>query len=73
MRADRGLPIAVRVKLFTFRYSSTLGGFDETPLAEFTRGKESISLSGRFFAGNDVPNLTCVLIWQDAAISEQNP
>ena len=33
----------MRVKLFTLRYSATLGGFDETPLAEFARDKEVLA------------------------------
>ena len=33
----------MRVKLMTFRYSATLGGFDDTPLVEFIRDKEVLS------------------------------
>ncbi len=40
----------MRVKLLTFRYSSSLGGFDDTPLLEFTRDKEVLSFREHFFA-----------------------
>ena len=31
----------MRVRLMTFRYSATLGGFDDGPLEEFIRDKEA--------------------------------
>jgi superfamily II DNA helicase RecQ len=55
--------------LFTLRYSSTLGGFDETPLAEFTRDKELLGFREHFFTLNEVPHLACVLTWQDAVVN----
>lgn len=59
----------MRVKLFTFRYSATLGGFDDEPLQSFLRDKEVLSFREHFFAVNDVPHLVCVLSWQDRVVS----
>jgi len=58
----------MRVKLFTFRYSSTLGGFDDTPLQDHIRDKEVLSVREHFFRVNDVPHLLCVVTWQDAVV-----
>lgn len=58
----------MRVKLFTFRYSATLGGFDDRPLSHFIRDKEVLAFREYFFCVNDVPHLVCILTWQDAAI-----
>src|SRR5262245_31413874 len=59
---------AMRVKLFTFRYSSTLGGFDDTPLLDFIRDQEVLSFSEHFFAVNEVAHVTCVVTCQDAIV-----
>ena len=52
----------------TFRYSATLGGFDDTPFADFTRDKEVIAFREHFYAVNEVPHLTCVVHYQDAIV-----
>jgi len=59
----------MRVKLFTFRYSSSLGGFDDRPLVHFMRDKEVLAFREHFFCVNEVPHLLCVLTWQDALVS----
>lgn len=59
----------VRVKLLTFRYSATLGGFDDTPLRDFIRDKEVLSFREHFFAVNETPHLACVVTYQDAVVS----
>lgn len=59
----------MRVKLFTFRYSATLGGFDEEPLHAFLRDKEVVAFREHFFAVNDVPHLVCVLTWLDRVVA----
>ncbi|MCP3920021.1 MAG: hypothetical protein GY711_31210 [bacterium] len=58
----------MRVKIFTFRYSATLGGFDETPLQEFARDKEVLAFREHFFTLNDVPHFACVMTWQDRIV-----
>ena len=51
----------MRVRLLTLRYSPTLGGFDDTPLQEFTRCRELLEFREHFYAVHEVPHLTCVL------------
>ena len=55
----------MRVQLFTFRYSSTLGGFDDTSLRDFTRDKEVLAFREHFFTVNDVPHVACVVTYQE--------
>jgi superfamily II DNA helicase RecQ len=62
----------MRVKLFTFRYSNTLGGFDDRPLVHFMRDKEVLAFREHFFCVNEVPHLLCVLTWQDALVSNED-
>lgn len=62
----------MRVKLFTLRYSASLGGFDETPLAEFIRDKEILAFREHFFTVNQVPHFACVLTWEDAVVREED-
>ncbi|MFN0008281.1 MAG: hypothetical protein ACKVXR_10260 [Planctomycetota bacterium] len=50
----------MRVKLMTFRYSATLGGFDDTPLSDFARDKEVIAFRENFYVVNEVPHVTCI-------------
>ncbi len=47
----------MRVKLLTVRYSFSLGGFDDTPLLEFTCDKEVLSFREHIFTVNDIPHL----------------
>jgi len=58
----------MRVKLMTFRYSSTLGGFDDTALCEFIRERDVLAFREHFFTVNEVPHLACVLTYQDAIV-----
>jgi superfamily II DNA helicase RecQ len=58
----------MRVKLFTFRYSATLGGFDDGVLQDFVRDKEVVAFREHFYAVNEVPHVTCVLIHQDSVV-----
>lgn len=62
----------MRVKLVTFRYSATLGGFDDTALVDFTRNKEVISLREHFYFVNDTPHLTCIVTYQDAIVPRES-
>ncbi len=55
----------MRVKLFTLRYSSTLGGFVDSPVQEFFRDKGILSFREHFFAVDEVPHLTCVVTYQE--------
>lgn len=60
----------MRVKLVTFRYSATLGGFDDTPLSDFARDKEVIAFREHFYTVNEVPHVTCVVTYQDAVVPQ---
>lgn len=60
----------MRVKLLTFRYSATLGGFDDTALADFTRDKEVIAFREHFYCVNEVPHLSCIVHYQDAVVPQ---
>ena len=64
----------MRLKLMTLRYSSTLGGFDETPLERFVSDKEVLGFKEHFFLVNDIPHLLCVVTWrllESAATAER--
>jgi hypothetical protein len=60
----------MRVKLLTFRYSATLGGFDDTVLTDFIRDKEVIAFREHFYTVNEVPHLSCVVHYQDAVVPQ---
>lgn len=60
----------MRVKLLTFRYSATLGGFDDSALVDFTRDKEVIAFREHFYLVNEVPHLSCVVHYQDAVVPQ---
>jgi superfamily II DNA helicase RecQ len=61
----------MRVKLFTFRYSATLGGFDDSVHSDYVRDKEVIAFREHFYSVNEVPHVTCVLIHQDAVVPRE--
>jgi hypothetical protein len=61
----------MRIKLFTFRYSAALGGFDDTPLVKFIRDKELVAFREHFYLVNEVPHMSCILHYQDAVISKE--
>jgi superfamily II DNA helicase RecQ len=54
----------MRTRLFTLRYSESLGGFDDTPLKEFQRERETVAFREHFFVVHDVPHLLCVISYQ---------
>jgi hypothetical protein len=47
----------MRIKLFTLRYSPTLGRLDDTPLQDFLRDKTVLECRERFFRVDGVPHL----------------
>ncbi|MEW6073951.1 MAG: HRDC domain-containing protein [Planctomycetota bacterium] len=62
----------MRIKLFTLRYSPTLGAFDESSLQQYTRDKEILDFREHFFTVHDVPHLLGILIWQDPALAMED-
>lgn len=61
----------MRVKILTFRYSATLGGFDDTALVDFIRDKEVIAFREHFYTVNEVPHLSCIVHYQDAVVPRE--
>ena len=58
----------MRIQLFTFRFSNTLGSFDTTSLDVFCSGRDLIGFREHFFVVHEVPHLLCVVTWQDAVV-----
>lgn len=58
----------MRVRLFSFRFSNTLGGFDDSPLLDFIRDRELLAFREHFFVVNEVPYICCVVTWQDEVV-----
>ena len=58
----------MRITLMTFRYSGSLGGFDDTALIDFIRDKEMIAFREHFYTVNEVPHLSCIVHYQDAVV-----
>ena len=58
----------MRIRILTFRYSPTLGAFDDSALAELLRDKELISLREHFFRVSGVPHLACVVTWHEPEV-----
>lgn len=63
----------MRVKLITLRFSPSLGGFDETALADFVRDKEVLAVKEHFFCVHDMPHLACLISYQDPVVSAGEP
>jgi len=61
----------MRIRLFTLRYSATLGGFDETPLQDFVRDKEVLWFREHFFRDHGIAHLACVLAYQDEPVPSE--
>lgn len=61
----------MRIKLFSLRYSATLGGFDDSVLQDFVRDKEVVAFREHFYTVNDVPHVTCVLTYQEAVVPHE--
>lgn len=55
----------MRVHLVTMRYSPSLGGFDDRPLAEFVRHREVLAVREHFFTVHDLPHLACLITFQE--------
>jgi len=64
----RAFEPTMRIKLLTFRYSATLGGFDDNALVDFARDKEVIAFREHFYVVNEVPHLSCIVHYQDAIV-----
>jgi hypothetical protein len=63
----------LRPRIFTFRYSSTLGGFDDTALREYVANQEVLAFREHFFTVNDRPHLLCVVETQASCVTPSSP
>ena len=52
----------------TFRYSSTLGGFDSRALSEFTRDKEFLSFHEHMFTVHGTPHRARVFTYETTVV-----
>lgn len=49
------------VKIISLTFDSVRGGFDDSPLTDFIKDKEIISISDHFFVKNETPYLSVVI------------
>jgi superfamily II DNA helicase RecQ len=55
----------VKLKVFTFRFSESLDGFDDEPLQNFLSNKEIIEFHHHFFIHAKTPYLTVIIAYRD--------
>jgi hypothetical protein len=51
----------MQLKVFTLKFDSLYGGFNDEIVQAFTKDKEIISIKDYFFTRNDVPYLTLII------------
>jgi len=61
----------LKLKIFTFRFSESIDGFDDKPLQEFIADKEVIDFSEHFFIYEKTPYLTVLLSYRLPAADEK--
>jgi len=61
---------ALKLKLFTFKFSEGEGGFDDKPMQEFIADKEVIEFTEHFFVHEKTPYLTVILSYRDMSMDE---
>ena len=57
----------MKLKVFTFRFSDAVSGFDDSPMQAFIADKEVVDVSEHFFFHDKTPYLTLVLSYRDAS------
>jgi len=62
----------MRAKIFTLRFSATLGGFDDSALQAFTGDKEILTIREHFFSVNEVQHLACIVTWQEPVVTPED-
>lgn len=58
----------MRTRIYTLRYSATLGGFDDTQLQNLQRDTELLSVETRFFSVGGIPHIALIVCWQEAPL-----
>ena len=61
----------MKLKIFTFRFSESLVGFDDKPLQEFIADKEVIEFSEHFFTHENTPYLAVMISYRLLAAEEK--
>ena len=61
----------MKLKIFTFRFSEGIGGFDDKPLQEFIADKEVIEFAEHFFIHENTPYLTVLIAYRLLAAEEK--
>jgi ATP-dependent DNA helicase RecQ len=61
----------LKLKIFTFRFSESIDGFDDKPLQEFIADKEVIEFSEHFFIHENTPYLTVLIAYRLLAAEEK--
>ena len=54
----------MKLKIFTFRFSETTDGFDDTPMQEFIIDKEIIEFTEHFYLHDKTPYLTVIISYR---------
>ena len=61
----------MKLKVFTFRFSESVDGFDDKALQEFIADKEVIELSEHFFIHENTPYFTIIISYRLLAAEEK--
>jgi ATP-dependent DNA helicase RecQ len=61
----------LKLKIFTFRFSESIDGFNDKPLQEFIADKEVIEFSEHFFIHENAPYLTVMISYRLLAAEEK--
>ena len=61
----------MKLKVFTFRFSESVDGFDDKPLQEFIADKEVIEFAEHFFIHENTPCLTIIISYRLLAAEEK--
>ena len=62
----------MKLKLFTFKFSESGGGFNDEPLQKFIADKEVIEFANHFFVHEKTPYLTVVLSYRELSYNEMH-
>ena len=61
----------MKLKVFTFRFSESVDGFDDKPMQEFIADKEVIEFTEHFFIHEKTPYLTVIVSYRETSPDER--
>ncbi len=61
----------MKLKIFTFRFSESSGGFDDEALQKYISDKEVIESANHFFVHDKTPYLTVIISYRDMSSEER--